>query len=148
MFYVHICDVINKQNKKIMYEENLMGKIKLIASDAKVWFGEKIGDGISKIGKDREKITTYLQTQFDSNRKKAQEELQKFEDARFIFRTRPHEADTKIGFKFKKLNTDEILAIDGSIERFVNKIKDKYGKSQKEATEEVKDFMGNYFPIV
>lgn len=131
-----------------MYDENLLGDIKRITNDAKVWFGDQIGEGISRIGKDREKITVYLQTKFDSNRKKAQEELQKFEDARFIFRTRPHEADTKIGFRFKKLNTDEILDIDGSLERFVNKIKEKYGKSQGEATSEIKEFMGSFFPMV
>lgn len=131
-----------------MNEENLMGKLKLIASDAKIWFGAKVGEGISKIGKDREKITTFLQTQFDVSRQKAEQELQKFEEARFIFKTRPHEADTKIGFKFDKLENKEILSINGSLEKFVSKIKEKYGKTQKEATQEMKLFMNNSFPMV
>ena len=126
-----------------MNEEILLGKLNSVTSDAKIWFGEKVGEGISKIGNDRERITVYLETQFNSNRKKAQQELQKFEEARFIFRTRPHEADTKIGFKFEKFETNEILAINGSFQRFVNKIKEKYGKTQKEATFEMKNFMGS-----
>lgn len=130
-----------------MYQENLIGKLQIIANDAKVWFGDNIGNEISKIGKDREKILVYLQTEFNTTRTKAQEELQKFEDARFIFRTRPHETDTKIGFKFEKLDTDEILTINGSLERFVTKIKEKYGTSRREATNEMKTFMGSAFPM-
>lgn len=127
-----------------MNEDILKGKWKTLKGEAKIWWGHTSGDPLTELEGNIDKISGWLQEQKGMTKEAAEKEMKKLIDAKKAMESRSDEVTKKIKAQFDKLSHSDIANIDGNIDAWADKLKEKYNHSQEEANAKIKDFMTQF----
>lgn len=127
-----------------MSNEILKGKWKQYKGDAKVWWGQAIGDPEIMLDGSKDKVVGWVQEHYGIAKEKAEAEVDEFSSALDNMKNKKAEVESKIKSKYDKFNNEDLAEINGKIENWAEKLKEKYNKSQDEANAEIKDFMAQF----
>ncbi len=127
-----------------MNEDILKGKWKTLKGEAKIWWGHKTGDPLTELDGNKDKIAGWLQEKKGMTREEADKELKKLDDAKKAMESKSEEVTKKIKAQFDKLTHADIAEIDGNLETWAEKIKEKYQLNQEEANKKIKDFITGF----
>lgn len=127
-----------------MNEDILKGKWKTLKGEAKIWWGHKTGDPLTELDGNKDKIEGWLQEKKGMTKEDAEKELKKLTDAKKEMESQADEVTKKLKAQFSKLTDHDIAEIDGNVEAWADKIKEKYSDTQEEANKKIKDFMAQF----
>lgn len=127
-----------------MNEDILKGKWKTLKGEAKIWWGHKTGDPVTELEGHKDKIVGWLQENKGMTMEEAEKELKKLEKVKKSMEKQSEEVTKQIKARFDKLTHDDIAEVDGNIEAWAEKIKEKYNDTQEEANKKIKDFMSQF----
>ena len=127
-----------------MNEDILKGKMKTLKGETKIWWGHTTHDPLTELEGNKDKIAGWLQEKKGMTREAAENELKKLIDAKKAMESGSEDVMNKVKAQFDKLSDHDIAEIDGNIETFSDKIKEKYKDSQEEANKKAKDFMSQF----
>ena len=71
-------------------------------------------------------------------------EMNKLAEAKNAMERKSEETMQKVKAQFDKLSHNDIADIDGDIDAWADKLKEKYNHSQEEANAKIKDFMTQF----
>lgn len=127
-----------------MNEDILKGKWKTLKGEAKIWWGHQTGDPVTELEGHKDKLVGWLQENKGMTMEEAEKELKKLEKVKKSMEKQSDEVTKKIKARFDKLTHDDIAEVDGNIEAWAEKIKEKYNDTQEEANKKIKDFMSQF----
>ena len=127
-----------------MNEDILKGKWKSLKGEAKIWWGHTTGDPLTELEGNKDKIAGWLQEHKGMTQEAVDKEMNKLAEAKNAMERKSEETMQKVKAQFDKLSHNDIADIDGDIEAWADKVKEKYNTSQEEANAKIKDFMSQF----
>ena len=127
-----------------MTEDVLKGKWKSLKGEAKIWWGHNTGDPLTELEGNKDKISGWLQEHKGMTQVAVDKEMDKLADAKNAMERKSDETMQKVKAQFDKLTDYDIADIDGDVEAWADKVKEKYNASQEEANAKIKDFMSQF----
>ena len=127
-----------------MNEDILKGKWKTLKGEAKIWWGHTTGDPMMELDGNKDKIAGWLQEHKGMAKEEAENEVKKLIAAKKAMESKSEEVAKQIKKDFDKLSHEDIAEIDGNLEAWADKVKEKYNTTQEEANKKIKDFMSQF----
>ena len=127
-----------------MNEDILKGKWKTLKGEAKIWWGHTIGDPMMELDGNKDKIAGWLQEHKGMAKEEAENEVKKLIAVKKAMESKSEEVAKQIKKNFDKLSHEDIAEIDGNLEAWADKVKEKYNTTQEEANKKIKDFMSQF----
>lgn len=127
-----------------MNEDILKGKWKTLKGEAKIWWGHTTGDPMMELDGNKDKIAGWLQEHKGMAKEEAENEVKKLIAVKKAMESKSEEVVKQIKKDFDKLSHEDIAEIDGNLEAWADKVKEKYNTTQEEANKKIKDFMSQF----
>ena len=127
-----------------MNEDILKGKWKTLKGEAKIWWGQKSGDPLTELDGNKDKIVGWLLENKGMTTEKAEKEMKKLANVKKEMEARSEEVKKKLLAQFDRFSTDDLAEIDGNVEAWANKIKEKYNYTQEQANTKIINFIGQF----
>lgn len=127
-----------------MNEDILKGTWKTLEGEAKIWWGKKNDAPLTVLDGNKDKIAGWLQMNLGMTVEKAESEIKKLSFIKKEMEVRSEEVKKKLLAQFDKLSTNDLAEIDGNVEAWANKVKEKYNCSQEQAQSKIKNFIAQF----
>ena len=127
-----------------MSDKILKGKWKQLTGDAKIWWGHAFGDPETELEGNKDKIVGWVQEHYGYAEKEAKADVESFTAALEKMKEHSAEIEEEIMKRYERFTHDDIQEIEGKMENWAEKIKEKYKKTQEEANTEIKEFISEF----
>ncbi|MFD1292359.1 CsbD family protein [Lutibacter holmesii] len=120
-----------------MNTNQLKGKLNQVQGDSKIWLGKTTHNQKMEIEGNLDKASGKLLEQKG-------DALAQYEKAKKAFENKTEEVQKEMQLEWDKLTHHDVKKIDQDFEKFADKLKEKYNKTQEDVNAQIREFMGKF----